>query len=327
MKRNNLFKYATKELSQDAFICWLVNFAHENHNTEDLILRECAKEFLKKIVITDEELVVTKVLKQYKKIDVLLEVNNKYNIIIEDKTFTGQHGNQIERYKKILEQGEGRENIICVYYKIIEQPHEEDTDISITRSDLIELFSKYAYKTDNSIFNDYYEYLCYIDESVQRFKTEPIENWIVENDHAYKGFFTYLIKEKVIHLDRKYGWSYVANPSGGIRALWWYFLKPEELSACNLSSKGINNLYLQIEDNILTVKMSGNGEHTSAVRWSLYHFIKGRVPDFNKKTFRNGKSMTVGFIEYNEDNYRKKITLMEDVMESIARGECRFQAV
>ena len=27
--KNNLFEYATSELSQDAFICWLASYAHE----------------------------------------------------------------------------------------------------------------------------------------------------------------------------------------------------------------------------------------------------------------------------------------------------------
>ena len=32
---NNIFKYATKELSQDAFICWLVEWInHKEENSE-----------------------------------------------------------------------------------------------------------------------------------------------------------------------------------------------------------------------------------------------------------------------------------------------------
>ena len=28
--KNNLFKYATKELSQDAFLCWSINWLNES---------------------------------------------------------------------------------------------------------------------------------------------------------------------------------------------------------------------------------------------------------------------------------------------------------
>ena len=97
MKKNNLFMYATSELSQDAFICWLMNFAHKDHLNEDVVLTNCAKELLSKIIRTGEDLTVTDIKRQYKNIDVLLEVNSKYHIIIEDKTFSGQHDDQIER--------------------------------------------------------------------------------------------------------------------------------------------------------------------------------------------------------------------------------------
>lgn len=323
MKTNNLFKYATSELSQDAFICWLMNFADERHYNEDLVLGDCAKDLLAKIIGTQEDLRITKVTRQYKNIDVLLEVNNKYNIIIEDKTFSDQHGDQINRYRKTLVE-EGRDNIICVYYKIVEQSYEEQTDINISRQDLIELFSKYVNKTNNNIFNDYYEYLLSIDISINRYKTEPIEKWTLENDHAYKGFFTHLIKDNIIQVDRRYGWKYVANPSGGIYALWWYLLKGEEFDACNLSGEYLEELFLQVEDNIIAVKMRGTTEHTTDVRWSLYKYIKGKVPYFNKKPFKKGKWMTVGYVEYNEIDYREKITLMENMMKSIVSGEYQY---
>lgn len=54
MKKNNLFMYATSELSQDAFICWLMNFAHKDHLNEDVVLTNCAKELLSKIIRTDQ---------------------------------------------------------------------------------------------------------------------------------------------------------------------------------------------------------------------------------------------------------------------------------
>ena len=323
MKKNNLFMYATSELSQDAFICWLMNFAHKNHLNEDHILKDCAKEFLAKIVQTGEDLIVTSVTKQYKNIDILLQVNDKYNIIIEDKTFTDQHDDQINRYRKMLE-NEGRENIICVYYKIVEQPFSEQTDVNITRQDLIEIFSKYVDRTQNAIFNDYYEYLLSIEKDVNSYMTAPIEDWINENDHAYKGFFTHLIKDNIIQLDRDYGWRYVSNPSGGIHALWWYHLKSDELDSCNLVEAYLDELYLQIEANIIAVKMTGNTERTADIRWSLYNYIRNKTPDFMKKSFRNGKWMTVGYVEYNENNYQEKINLMQGIMQSIANGEYKY---
>ena len=42
---NNMFKFATKELSQDAFLCWLVNYI--NTDEEYKIV---AKDFMKLLV-------------------------------------------------------------------------------------------------------------------------------------------------------------------------------------------------------------------------------------------------------------------------------------
>ena len=43
--KNNLFCYATSELSQDAFLCWLVSFALEGAKS-DVALQVCSREML-----------------------------------------------------------------------------------------------------------------------------------------------------------------------------------------------------------------------------------------------------------------------------------------
>ena len=45
MGMNNMFKYATKELSQDAFICWLINYI----NTDEEEYKSVAKDFIELI--------------------------------------------------------------------------------------------------------------------------------------------------------------------------------------------------------------------------------------------------------------------------------------
>jgi len=42
MKKPNLFSYATSELSQDAFICWLLSWGAPEHKKSDFNLYECA---------------------------------------------------------------------------------------------------------------------------------------------------------------------------------------------------------------------------------------------------------------------------------------------
>ena len=124
-EENNLFKYATKELSQDAFICWCINFI----NYPDNKLYGLGKDFLKKIV-TDEKgkskIKITnktrvEILRQYEKIDILLVVDNKYLVIIEDKVNFFNHGqltsnignkNKVYKYKLV--------NLLSEYVKVDE---------------------------------------------------------------------------------------------------------------------------------------------------------------------------------------------------------------
>ena len=329
--KNNLFDFATSELSQDAFICWLLNFAHEKHLNEDIVLTECAKEILSKILPDEPNLVITAdIERQYKNIDILIEVNKKHNVIIEDKTFSNVHDDQINEYEKTLK-AEGRQNIKCVYYKIVEQAHDEKNAINIKRNDLIDIFSKYKDKTENTILKEYYEYLLAIDADVNSFKNEPITVWREKYNHVYKGFFNHLVQDNIIQtkedsiINGNYNWKYISNPSGGFWGLWWYGIKSECLDSCNLFEKYIDELYLEIEDNQIVIKMTGDSQEAQDVRWSLYEFCNKNVEEFKKKTFRKGKHMTVGYVEFDEKNYREKIKTMENLMRSIVGGQYKFE--
>ena len=46
----NIFDIATKELSQDAFITWLLLFADGGCKREDEVLNECAREFVTELI-------------------------------------------------------------------------------------------------------------------------------------------------------------------------------------------------------------------------------------------------------------------------------------
>lgn len=127
----NIFDYATKELSQDAFLCWLF----ENFNCEDNDSLKNASEFvLKKFCkIIDEEIENVKTYSQWHKIDIFTIVKtNKRNIalFIEDKVFSLEH-NQLENYNEQIMKsyrnnggelnklGCAENNIVKVFYKTL----------------------------------------------------------------------------------------------------------------------------------------------------------------------------------------------------------------
>lgn len=71
--KNNLFNYATSELSQDAFLCWLASYALEDAEPDDT-LRSCAREMLELFVpeLKGRPFTLTDVERQVWHIDALL---------------------------------------------------------------------------------------------------------------------------------------------------------------------------------------------------------------------------------------------------------------
>ena len=49
MKKPNIFEFATKELSQDAFICWLASWAKKEYIESDRELHQLGTYFLEKM--------------------------------------------------------------------------------------------------------------------------------------------------------------------------------------------------------------------------------------------------------------------------------------
>lgn len=327
---NNIFDYATSELSQDAFLCYLFNFASDEHKNEDLHLNRCAVEMLRKIIsskysneVNNENIRVTELIKQHNNIDVYIQVNNKYHIILEDKTYTSQHSEQIKRYKNLLK-GIGKENIITVYYKIIGQAHQEDVNIHITRKDMLDCMTPYIDKTENTIFKNYYDFLMTIEKSVQEFKVLPIKKW---EGPQYRGFFKHLTNREnpILNFkERDFGWGYVANPSGGFHGLWWYFTDQDNLQATGLKDVGVTDMYLQIEDDAIVMKITSE-KPINAIKWHIYNYFTQThtIPGFTKKRFRNGNVMSIGYITYDENDYQEKIKVMENALDEIRNG--RYQ--
>lgn len=102
---NNIFRYATKELSQDAFLCWSINWLTE---PSDHPLYPYGKAMLDLFLGENKqaEYYDVEVRSQYEKIDVLVlfkdTLGNVHALIIENKTNTSEHGNQMLRYREKL---------------------------------------------------------------------------------------------------------------------------------------------------------------------------------------------------------------------------------
>lgn len=239
-----LFDFATSELSQDAFIAWLVKWSDDSFSGS---VHDFGREFLSRMLsfagVKDFCMnhLKIEVFRQYYHIDVFCEINdNKIALIIEDKVNATQHDNQLERYKKAIEQQKKYEQIVCIYLKTGDQSNydsEKNAGFTVVnRKNLLEWFNSEVCKRachDNKIVDDFVRHIQGIEDLVNGYLTEPLDKW---DWNAWKGFYMALQAEL-----SDANWDYVANPAGGFMGLWWgwrkdgdgyAYLQLEEAKAC-----------------------------------------------------------------------------------------------
>jgi len=303
--RPNIFDIATKELNQDAFITWLLQFADQKYQTVDPNLNNCGKAFIKQLIkkqITafDEAIYEVNAGRQLENIDVWAVINNKYFIIIEDKTNSSLHSNQLVRYKENAEKWckkNNYENPICIYLKTGNESQSSLTNIEkqdfaiFSRLDFINLLDEFK-NINNHIFNDFYERLKRIEKSNNEFENKLIKNW---NGNDWQGFFQFLEKEIEI-----INWDYVNNPSGGF----WN-------AVLNWDYWNIYPAYIQLEEGKLCFKISTDQDEIempedltrSEIRNQLHNLILNQAKNFGfnyirrPDRFGNGNYMTVAVVD------------------------------
>lgn len=121
METKNLFDFATKELSQDAFLRWLL----ENFN--DPVVGIASKKLLSEMIklFPDQPLDIDKITEiktwaQYKNMDVGADVyvgqNKVATFVIEDKTNSSEH-NQLEKYDGEIDKWNDQKYKYRIFYK------------------------------------------------------------------------------------------------------------------------------------------------------------------------------------------------------------------
>ena len=130
----NIFRYATKELSQDAVVCWLVACASEATGE----LHECGMSFVQAMMRSgggrainarsgeaenlgdgNVTVIVEEPSTQYSKIDVYFRVEwdgKLVSVIVEDKTHTEMHGGQLERHRAAVGADEIEKDLVKAVY-------------------------------------------------------------------------------------------------------------------------------------------------------------------------------------------------------------------
>lgn len=230
MKQPNIFNYATSELSQDAFISWLIQWADTKFKTVNECLYSTGilllKSMLDKKGILLSEIEDLQIWQQHHKIDVFVNFkmnNQKVAIIIEDKTYSNAHSKQLERYLNKIK-AEGYDVIVPIYFKTGFQPdfYEEINNhyYPYTIKDLKEVLHKGKdLGVHNDIFNCYFEFIkeneieydnCKF--GFENYMKIPVSDWGWWN---WNGFF------KSNHKNFGAGTGIIPNPRGSLLGFWF----------------------------------------------------------------------------------------------------------
>ena len=311
MERPNLFSYATSELSQDAFICWLLEWSLPQYQKIDSKLHECAVNFIRTLFEKHAKqappIKNVNISKQDNNIDVLCIINGRYTILIEDKTDTMDHSDQLHRYlQDVMQRGYREKDILPIYFKTGDQGDCSEIRNKgyqpFLRSDFLKILK--AYSGNDPIVADYRDYLQSISDMVEGYKSQPIEEW---DWYSWIGFY--------LELQRRLGlsdcWNYVSNPKGGFLAFYWHFQGDE---GCEQ--------YLQLEEEKLCFKICVTHKNNQkSLRNKWYKKITAEGPNYGLKLtkpvrFGKGETMTVSI--YN-GKYRECSNGLIDIDKTVAR--------
>jgi len=274
-----------------------LSWASPEYEKTDKKLHECAVDFIQALFEKHSKTAPTEfekveIFKQDNNIDVLCIINDKYAILIEDKTRTENHSNQLARYlEDVKKRNYKEEDILPIYFKT-----EDQGDYSkvlkagyqpFLRADIIEILESYT--GDNSILVDYRDYLQSISVKTESYKSLSIDEW---GWYSWVGFY--------LRLQNELGsgsWGYVANPKGGFLGFCWNFQGDDNCEQ-----------YLQLEQDKFCFKIWVNNiSDRKSLRKKWHETIKDKSQEHDLNLVRparfgNGKYMTVSIYdgEYRE---------------------------
>jgi len=228
---DNIFKYyATSELSNDAFLCWLFSASKDKYSSYNSVEYNVSQGYLKKFCKYDGKIIVydNGIVKQEKNIDVLIkgkyDNGEEFILTIENKTFSKQHSDQLKRYKEYInEKYKHIKHRHFIYYKTaiqgnIDEIKNEDY-LPFQLYEIYDLLNKYeAGKSTNNILKYYFDFIKEEVELFDKFKIFNINDW---DDYAYQGFFYHLSKVLKNENITSIGFDHHDNRDGGKWSIWF----------------------------------------------------------------------------------------------------------
>lgn len=208
---NNIFSFATGELSQDAFICWCLNWINEPDTVATHRYRQLGLDLLAKLI--DKPSNCDKLLKvDIKSIDKVILVQQVLNIdvlaiipqykraiIIEDKIYTSEHSDQIKSYTERLQDFFKNTNSENAYHKL--EKAFKLLGVDIKEAELANYHIHTVYFKTGYYFD--YDWQVAHSESVHNYLTGPMLWNILKN---YNDCESDILKSYCEHLKQQLNW-------------------------------------------------------------------------------------------------------------------------
>lgn len=327
MKTPNLFDVATSELSQDAFITWLIQWGNQLYSSQNENLCKLAQHFIRFLMNKPEDYIISTVEagRQWSNIDIWAQVNDTDAIIIEDKTITKEHSNQLLRYKEIADKYYIPKNI-KVHYIYLKTGNESIDNLKaiedkgyrvISRKEIIDNLK--AISVNSDIVSNF---LCHLEDIENETNSYGSLQHISSSWRSCEGFYLD-IQERL--LPEWSGWDYVPNASGGFMGFWYHWN----------SSKKFPEIYIQIENSEseikLVIKVSGPQITVDSLYEALPILKKlGAENDLiieKPNRYRAGNTATLAIVknafddsEFSVDGFFMILKRLEKVVDEFARA-------
>lgn len=232
---NNIFTFATGELSQDAFICWCLNWINEPDTIATHRYRQLGLDLLAKLIdkpLTCDEHTkvdiqsIDKVIlvQQVLNIDVLAIIPQyKRAIIIEDKIYTSEHSDQIKSYNERLQAIFNNTNSGNAYHKLEKAFKLFGVDIkdaALTDYHIHTVYFKTGYYFD-------YDWQVAHSDSVDNYLTGPMFWDILKN---YNDCESDILKSYCDHLKQQLDWCQSVSKINGKYDDGVYYIKWERIT-------------------------------------------------------------------------------------------------
>ncbi len=317
----NIFKLATTELSQDCFFTWLLQWADNEYSKYNRDLNETAKDFVRLLLNKPNNFNVNKVEagRQWYNIDIWAEVNDEFFIGIEDKTNSGEHSEQLERYKEIASNHykDKKHKLFFVYLKTgneslatLNKVREKGYSV-INREAVLHVLNKRP--VSNEIFDDFKDYLIEIDDQTNSFN---VLNNITSSWRAGEGFYSQL-QEFICEWSN---WGYVPNQRGGFLGFWYHWTGTDE----------IGDIYIQIENAFelgikVVIKIADWEQNTK----TLYRVLKEIKPFAEKNgiaitkpaRYSTGETSTLAIVQNAFQSDKDGNFFFEDFLKTLKKLE------